>query len=117
MRQTGLFAGGFFFAGSLPTWSHFWPVNTGDWNDSAGRFANLDSANVCQIAAGQVPPKPPPPSMVSDCDELGSCDWVKIPTASEYCGIAPIKNADFEFVVVPVLPMICRPSFIAAAVP
>src|SRR5215471_2418572 len=112
----GFFARGF-FTGSLPTWSHFAPVNTGLRNCSCGSFANAASANVCQIAAGQVPPKPPPPSVVSDCGEFEFCDWVKIPTASEYCGIAPMKKAAFEFVVVPVLPMIGRPSVIAAAVP
>ena len=39
-------------------------------------------------------------------------DWfaVKMPTASVYCGIAPMKNADWALFVVPVLAMIGRPS-------
>src|SRR5215831_16339314 len=50
--------------------------------------------------------------------ELGSCEWVKIPTTSENCGIAPMKNPECELVVVPVLAMIGRlPSPTPAAVP
>ena len=46
-------------------------------------------------------------------------DWfcVKMPTVSEYCGIAPMKNADCALSVVPVLAMMGLPSLIAAAVP
>src|SRR5215472_1393799 len=113
--QTGFFG---FFLGSGVTWTHFSPLNTADWKFCTGSFENSISANVCHIRAGHAPPKPPPPKPYSDCDVLAAfCDWVKIPTASVYCGIAPMKNAEWEFVVVPVLPMICRPSVIAAAVP
>jgi len=40
----------------------------------------------------------------------GSSFWllVNIPTASEYCGIAPMKNADWAWSVVPVLPIVGR---------
>src|ERR1700684_4188483 len=41
-----------------------------------------------------------------------------MPTTSAYCGIAPMKKPECEFVVVPVLPMIGRlPRPAAAAVP
>src|SRR5262252_1215706 len=91
----------FFFTGNFPTWSHFCPLKIGLRNCWIGRLLNCSDINVCQIAAGQVPPKPPPPSEVSVSGDLGFCCSVKMPTASVYCGIAPMKNADLEFVVVP----------------
>jgi hypothetical protein len=39
-------------------------------NCSTGRLLVSCDMNVCQIAAGQVPPKPPPPSAVSVSGEL-----------------------------------------------
>ncbi len=40
-----------------------------------------------------------------------------MPIASDSCGIAPMKNADWAVFVVPVLAMIARPSLIPAAAP
>ncbi len=47
---------------------------------------------------------------------LPSCLLEKIPTERVYCGIAPMKKADCAAFVVPVLPMIARPSAMAAFV-
>src|SRR5258706_6460623 len=70
--------------------------------------------NVCQMVAGQAPPNPPPWPLLegrplSDSPPtLPFCWLVNMPTASEYCGIAPRKNADWKLSVVPVLPMVGR---------
>ena len=66
-----------------------------------------------------MPPKPPcdwPPRPFSVWLPLPFWLLVKIPTASASCWMAPMKNADCAVFVVPVLPMISRPSVMAATV-
>ena len=66
---------------------------------------------MCQIAAGQVPPKPPwelPPRLSSVSVPL-PCSLVNSATASAWLGMAPMKNADWAVLVVPVLAMISWP--------
>src|SRR5579875_2185141 len=98
---------------------HAAPLNCGVGNCWMGNWANLASAKVRQIFAGHQPPYPPsgvPPRLLSDSWVVPFCLLEKIPTAIAYCGMAPMKNADWAVFVVPVLPMIGRPSLIAAAV-
>jgi hypothetical protein len=94
------------------------PVNTTGLNCSTPIGTNTFSANVCQIVAGQVPPKPPceaPPRPLSDCLPL-PCSLVNNATARACWGMAPMKNADWAVFVVPVLAMISWPLLIAAIV-
>src|SRR5215469_34086 len=79
-----------------------------------GRPENSPFMNVLQMVVGQAPPKPPPWPLTEGSPPrdspptFPSCSLVNIPTASEYCGIAPRKNADWKSSVVPVLPMVGR---------
>ena len=68
------------------------------------------------MLAGQVPPKPPamPPRPSSVWVVLSPWLSVKNATASAWLGMAPMKNADWALLVVPVLPTISWPLLIAA---
>ena len=71
------------------------------------------------MVAGQVPPNPPwdwPPRPFRVWLPVPFWLLVNIATASACCWMAPMKNADWAVLVVPVLPMISWPLVMAAAV-